>query len=126
MRERTLWTWHLIAGLVVFGLLGAHMTIMHLDNFIGFGNPAGGSAVSWENVIGRAQAMGTTSAYILLLGFALFHGLYGLRNILLELGPSPRKARLLSRLLAVVGIALFVLGTWAAMETARIATGGLT
>ena len=114
MRDRTLWTWHIVAGVLIFGLLGMHMTIMHLDDFVGVGNPTGGPAISWSNVAARAQSLGTAISYVLLLGFALFHGLYGLRNILLELGPRPATTRLLQGVIVVAGLALFALGTWAA------------
>ena len=35
MRDRTLWTWHIGAGLVILVLLGLHMAIMHLDQSLG-------------------------------------------------------------------------------------------
>lgn len=49
-----------------------------------------------------------------LLGLALFHGLYGLRGILYELGPGARAQRALGVALTVGGICLFVIGSWAA------------
>ena len=30
MRETRYWTWHMLAGVVIFFLLGLHMLIMHL------------------------------------------------------------------------------------------------
>jgi len=35
MRDRTLWTWHIGAGVVILVLLGLHMAIMHLDQTLG-------------------------------------------------------------------------------------------
>jgi succinate dehydrogenase hydrophobic anchor subunit len=52
--------------------------------------------------------------YVLLLGAALFHGLYGLRNILFELNPGPVIKRSLTVLLLLVGLGLFGYGAWAA------------
>ena len=123
MRDQRLWTWHLIAGLVILPLLGLHMGIMHLDALLGIFNPAGGHAVDWANVAARAQSLGFAASYILLLGAALFHGFYGLRNILFETGLSSRARAVVGRSLASLGIALFILGTWAAWASFRAASG---
>jgi succinate dehydrogenase/fumarate reductase cytochrome b subunit len=120
MRDQTLWTWHLIAGLVILVLLGLHMGIMHLDTALGIFNPEGGHPIDWENVLARAQSLGFAISYILLLGAALFHGFYGLRNILLEAGIGARRA--VGRSLFVLGIALFLLGTWAAWASYQLAS----
>ena len=123
MRDQKLWTWHLIAGLVILVVLGLHMGIMHLDALLGIFNPAGGHAIDWANVTARAQSLGFAASYILLLGAALFHGLYGLRNILFETGLSAGSRQAVSRSLASLGVALFILGTWAAWASYRVASG---
>jgi succinate dehydrogenase hydrophobic anchor subunit len=63
--------------------------------------------------------------YIALLGVALYHGLYGLRNILYELDPSPGFKRFMGVAILVVGIALMAVGTWAAIaaRTTALAAG---
>ena len=86
MRDQRLWTWHVLAGLVIFVLLGLHMAIMHLDTLLGWFNPAGMKPIAWDSVVQRARMGFFAVTYIVLLGAALFHGLYGLRNILFELG----------------------------------------
>ena len=123
MRDQKLWTWHLLAGLAIFVLLGLHMAIMHLDDSLGIFNPAGGHAIDWENVVARARGLGFALTYVLLLGAALFHGLYGLRNIVFELGLGPSARTALSRALLALGVALFVLGTWAAWASYQMANG---
>lgn len=121
MRDQKLWTWHVLAGLVILVLLGLHMVIMHLDTIVGVLNPAGGSPVDWANVVARAQSSFFAVTYVLLLGAALFHGLYGLRNILFELNPSTGVKRFIGGLLLLVGVSLFVYGSWAAIESLRLA-----
>jgi len=121
MRDSKLWTWHVLAGLVILVLLGLHMTIMHLEAIVGIFNPAGGHPVDWANVAARAKSAFFAVTYVLLLGAALFHGLYGLRNILFELNPPPGLKRALGVLLLVVGLGLFVVGSWAAVEGLRVA-----
>jgi succinate dehydrogenase / fumarate reductase membrane anchor subunit len=115
MRDRTLWTGHIGAGLVILVLLGLHMAIMHLDQTFGiFGTP-GAEPVEWESVAARAGSAFFTVTYVLLLGAALYHGFYGLRNILLELNPGAALRRTINVGLSVLGLGLFVFGTWAAL-----------
>ena len=122
MRDQKLWTWHLAAGVIVLFLLGLHMAIMHLDALLGIFNPAGGHPIDWANVVARGQSLAFTVIYILLLGAALFHGFYGLRNILFELDPAPPLKKALSWVLIMVGIGLFIFGTWAAWVGHQVAS----
>jgi succinate dehydrogenase / fumarate reductase membrane anchor subunit len=121
MRDQRLWTWHVGAGLVVLIFLGLHMAIMHVDAVLGVFNQPGTEAIEWTNVAGRARSTLFLATYIVLLGAALFHGLYGLRNILLELNPGQGPRRVLGVLLAVAGVGLFGLGTWAAWASFGLA-----
>lgn len=122
MRDQKLWTWHLLAGLAIFVLLGLHMGIMHLDAALGIFNPADGHPIDWANVTARAQSLGFALTYVLLLGTALFHGLYGLRNIICELGLGPFARTAVSRTFLVLGIALFIIGSWAAWTSYQLAS----
>jgi succinate dehydrogenase / fumarate reductase membrane anchor subunit len=90
------------------------MSIMHLDALLGIFNPAGGHPIDWENVAARSQSLFFMVSYLLLLGLALFHGLYGLRNILFELDPAAPLKRSISWVLILAGLGLFVVGSWAA------------
>ena len=123
MRDQKLWTWHVGAGVVILVLLGLHMTIMHLDAILEFTalNPAGGEPIDWQNVVARGKTLLFPVTYILLLGVALFHGLYGLRNILFELNPNSGLKKALSALLVVAGLGLFILGTWSALASFTLA-----
>ncbi len=126
MKDTPLWTWHVIAGVVILVLLGMHMVTMHLSDVLhisgpGSSNPAGGSPLDWANVSARAQAVIYMFFYIALLGFGLFHGLYGLKNIIHEMNPPPGLMKIVSVLIVVVGFGLFVLGTWAAIAARTVA-----
>jgi succinate dehydrogenase/fumarate reductase cytochrome b subunit len=125
MRDQKLWTWHLGAGMVILVLLGLHMTIMHLAGILHLPafNPAGGEPIDWSNVVARGRTVLFPLTYILLLGTALFHGLYGLRNIVFELNPPAGLKRACSLLLLAGGLALFALGAWAALSGAALARG---
>lgn len=120
MRETKLWTWHIGAGLLVLVFLGIHMFVMHMDDVVRIFNLDTGKAIDWENVVHRARMTFFMITYILLLGAALYHGLYGLRTILFELNPAQGLRKVLSFLITVSGFALFVLGTYAAITAYRL------
>jgi succinate dehydrogenase / fumarate reductase membrane anchor subunit len=124
MRDRTLWTWHIGAGLVILVLLGLHMTIMHLNATLGFFGAGSAEPIEWESVATRAGSAFFTVTYVLLLGAALFHGFYGFRNILLELNPGRTLRQVINVGLSVVGLGLFVFGTWAALAAPGAASMG--
>ncbi len=118
LRDQKLWTWHLIAGVVILVLLGLHMLTMHLDAVFRVPslNPSGGRPIDWANVAARGRSALLTASYVLLLGAALFHGLYGLRNILVELNLGGGLRRAVGVVLLVLGLGLFALGAWAAVR----------
>ncbi len=118
MKDQGLWTWHVAAGVVILVFLALHMGVMHLEAVLGFPfSPAGGHPIDWANVVARAKTAFFAVTYVVLLGAALFHGLYGARNILFELGPSRAVRTRANYIFLVGGLALFVLGTWAAWAT---------
>lgn len=124
MRDRTLWTWHIAAGLVILVLLGLHMVIMHLGTTLAALGVSSGEPLDWESVAARARSVFFTITYVLLLGAALYHGLYGLRNILLELNPGSRLRTAIDGGLTVLGVALFGFGTWVALAAPGAARAG--
>jgi succinate dehydrogenase hydrophobic anchor subunit len=123
MREERLWTWHVVAGVVVLVLLGLHMTIMHFDALVGVFNPEGPDPLAWANVVARAEQWFFLVSYVVLLGAALFHGLYGLRNVVFELGPAPGVKQGVNVALTLVGVVMFAGGTWAAWAAYVAARG---
>ena len=124
MRETKYWTWHMAAGAAIFFLLGLHMLIMHTGGITGWFSPYGGASVSMENSLARDRMLFFTVTYILLLGVALYHGLYGLRTILFELTLKPALEKAISVILLILGLGLFGLGTWAAIGARALALGG--
>jgi succinate dehydrogenase hydrophobic anchor subunit len=115
MRESKLWFWHILSALVVLVLLGLHMGIMHLDavcRVLGIGNE---NPTHSNQVFLRSQQFFFMITYILLLGAALFHGLYGLRSMLFELSLSKSLEKAIGALCAVAGFALFVYGSYVAV-----------
>jgi succinate dehydrogenase / fumarate reductase membrane anchor subunit len=124
MRETKYWTWHMAAGVVILFLLGLHMTVMHMGSLTHFFSPYAGEAISKGNSLFRDGKLFFTITYILLLGVALYHGLYGLRTILFELTLKPAVEKATSVVLLIVGLGLMGLGTWAAITVHAIAVAG--
>ena len=112
MRETKYWVWHMFAGMVILVLLGIHMSIIHLDILLAGFNSGGGDATDWVRVVARGKLLTFGIVYIALLATALYHGLYGLRTILLELEFKTEVHKLITILLLVTGICLFTLGAW--------------
>jgi len=124
MRETKYWTWHMAAGVVILFLLGLHMVTMHLGGITHLFAPHGGEVTSRENSLFRDGLLFFTVTYILLLGVALYHGLYGLRTILFELTLKPAVEKAVTFVLLVVGLGLLGLGTWAAIAAHSVALAG--
>lgn len=120
MRETRFWAWHMIAGMAILVLGGMHMIIMHMDGILGWFNPHGPHAIDWQNVVHRAKQTFFAVTYILLLVAALFHGFYGLRNILIETkwGRAARKG--IDVTLWLLGVVLFAFGSYAAIVAQNI------
>jgi succinate dehydrogenase / fumarate reductase membrane anchor subunit len=124
MRETKYWTWHMTAGVVILILLGLHMLIMHLGGITHlFVQNSAEPAISKTNSLARDANPFFTVTYILLLGAALYHGLYGLRTILFELTLKPAVEKACSTVLLLLGLGLFGLGAWAAIAVHLIAAG---
>jgi succinate dehydrogenase / fumarate reductase membrane anchor subunit len=113
VKETKYWTWHVTAGVVICIFLGLHMIIMHLDHVIGWFLPEGGSTLAWSNVIARSRMVFFILIYTVLLGAALFHGLYGFRSILFELNPSRILKNSINIVFWLIGLGLFSIGTLA-------------
>ncbi len=112
MKESRGWILFMMAGLLLFLLLGAHLIGMHLSSLFGI---AYEETLSFTRVAERSANVAFTVFYILLLGLALYHGSYGVRAILLELPWSQGKERWITWLVALIGLAFFGFGTWVAI-----------
>jgi succinate dehydrogenase hydrophobic anchor subunit len=102
---------HMLTGILIIGLLGTHMVVLHLDSISALFGIAGPDPVSWNSVIERSRQVVWVGVYISLLAVLLFHALYGLRGIIFELNPSPAAERWISRSFVVIGVLVFI---WAA------------
>ncbi len=115
MRESKLWLLHLLAGAIIFLLLGLHMVIMHLDDLLRLFGTGYEDPIDASSVFARSRQLFFMVTYIILLGVALYHGLYGLKNIINELNLSCVVEKIVAGVLTLGGFLLFVYGAYAAI-----------
>jgi succinate dehydrogenase hydrophobic anchor subunit len=116
MNQTRYWSWHMAAGVAIFALLGLHMATMHMGGLTGlFVADRSLESVAEPNSQARDALIPMTAMYVLLLGIALFHGMYGLRTILFELSLKPATEKSITAVLLIAGLGLFAFGTWAAI-----------
>ena len=112
MRNTYLWLLQLVTGVLIAVLLGIHMVLQHLDAVLGFFGISVAESTSWESMIDRSSQGIFVTLYIALLAVGLYHGINGLRNIILEVTPSAKTARIVTWVLIVFGIIFFIGGTY--------------
>ncbi|MGQ9617720.1 MAG: hypothetical protein ACUVUG_02035 [Candidatus Aminicenantia bacterium] len=114
MKESRLWFLQFLTGAVLLFLLTMHMGIMHIEDIFGFISKVPGvEPLDWKAVLYRSKQLAFTVVNIVFLGSALFHGLYGLRNILIEAIPSKKFGKLIGLILTLFGVFLFLYGSYA-------------
>ena len=103
---------HILAGVVIAVLLGIHMVILHLDAVLGFFGADTTDPTSWGAMIERASQGVWVGIYIALLAVVLYHALYGLRGIILEVTPSHRTEQIITWGFIIIGIIIFIWGAY--------------
>ena len=98
MKETRLKILQYITGIGLFLFAGTHLIVSHLSS---------GEPTTWESVSDRAASAGWLTLYLLLLIFGLYHGLHGLRTIILEFSFPNYAVRVLDWALVAIGIAIF-------------------
>jgi succinate dehydrogenase / fumarate reductase membrane anchor subunit len=98
MRENHLKILQYVTGIGLFFLVGLHLLLMHL---------AGGDPESWTSVAQRAASASWLAAYILILIFGIYHGLHGVRGLILELSLPNRAVKVLNWSIVLIGLAVF-------------------
>ncbi len=111
MRNSYLWLAQLVTGVLIAITLGIHMVWMHLDTILNFLGVELSDPTSWTSMIQRSKEVIWVMLYTMLLSFVLYHALYGLRNIIVELTPSSRVKRIITWSIIILGIVAFAWGS---------------
>lgn len=123
-RHTRYWAANAVAGVVILVILGVHMALIHLDGWLALLNPAWADALAWPRVVARGESVWFTATYVVLVGSCLFHGLYGLFNMLTEVWTSPRAAALIAAGCWLGGLLLFGVGAVGTLVFHFQVTGG--
>jgi succinate dehydrogenase hydrophobic anchor subunit len=107
-RNTYLWLMQLVTGILIAVLLGIHMVMQHLDKILLFFGVNLNDPTSWNSMIERSREVTWAGIYIALLAVLLYHALNGLRNVILELTPSARTERVVTRTIIAFGIIVFI------------------
>lgn len=117
MRESLLWASFMKAAALLVIMLGFHMLMMHMHILLGFFGFHVGNILEYSSVMGRAGSPVWTLFYLVFLAVALYHGLYGLRSILLEIFAGKNALTLINSLVLVVGSIAFVYGAYIVIQS---------
>jgi succinate dehydrogenase hydrophobic anchor subunit len=98
VKETNLKILQYITGIGLFFLAGLHIVVIYLSS---------SEQTDWGMVSDRAASAGWLTFYILLLVFGLYHGIHGLRTIIIESRIPKPPARLLDWGLVIIGLAIF-------------------
>jgi len=115
MRESTLQLVNYVMVLALLVTLALHLA---MQGFLGVSGYEG--ALSYSTALARYREPLSASLLAILLVAATYHGLFGLRNILLEMRSGPRWDRFVTG--TVLGLAVVMLG-WG-LRTIVVAFGG--
>jgi succinate dehydrogenase hydrophobic anchor subunit len=97
------------------------MFVMHMERSSPWFSPYGTEPDSEQNSIFRDAALFFAITNVLLLGVALYHGLFGLRTMIFEFKPSLAVQRITTTTLILLGLALFAFGAWGAIASHQLA-----
>ena len=111
MNKGKWWLLHVLAGVFLILLLGFHMITMHLTTILSYFGFEFGDPLHYEEVLSRGKQVSYVLFYIVFLGVALFHGFYGLKNILVEIFFSEKYAKGIRTSILSIGLILFIVGS---------------
>jgi succinate dehydrogenase hydrophobic anchor subunit len=99
-----LWLIKIIAGLMVFVVLGVHLVINHTI--------APGGLLTYQDVIDYYQVPIVPIMEFFFLVVVITHSLLGLRSIILDLNPAQKIRQVVDIILALLGAGGMIYGTW--------------
>ncbi len=112
MRNTYIWLLQIITGVLIAVFLGIHMVLLHLNDILSFFGVDAAEPTSWASMIGRAEQGIFVALYIALLVVGLYHGIYGLRNIILETTSSTKIKSIITWSFIILGIGVFAWATY--------------
>lgn len=106
------WFFQRVSGFLLIGLVGVHMWMGHFSGLRDVIDGRQEELVLYEVVKLRLAQGAFVFVDFTLLALVLYHGLSGLRSVLLDWGPAARRSRGVSIGLLILGLATFAYGAW--------------
>lgn len=97
------WLWQRITAVLLCVVLGFHLYVLHFS---------GQHVLTTAGVSIRFSVLSYAIVDYTLLAVALYHGLYGLRSVLLDYITGERATRVLTAIVWIVGLVAFVYGAY--------------
>ena len=98
------WSWQVVSGALVLVLVVAHMVAQHVA--------VPGGLRDYEAVLAWLRSPVAVAIELAFLATVSWHGLLGLRAVVLDAGLSPRAEHRLTRALAVLWVMTVGYGLW--------------
>jgi succinate dehydrogenase cytochrome b556 subunit len=105
--ELGMWTWLLqrVSGLLLLFYLFLHLWILHYSNLP--------DKATFDSILMRLQSPFFLIFDLMLLALVIFHGLNGLRVIIIDFGIDTRTQKIVFILLMLMGVSMFLFGVYA-------------
>ncbi len=108
MRMTYLWLLQMVTGVLILVLLGIPLISTHLPGVLNFFGVDATGLVPSGLAANRANPGIWAGLAGILVAIILYHALSGLRNTVLELVPSTKKAGIITRVMIVSGIIILI------------------
>lgn len=103
LRRLGWWGWQAVSGLVLLVVLSVHLIVNHF---------AAGGLLTYQQIVAYLSNPWVLGLEIVFLVTVTFHALAGIRSLVLDTGISQAKARQVTAVLVVLGIAMIAYGLW--------------
>jgi len=104
------WTLQRVTAVLAFVFLGAHLWLTHFDDK---------GTITMQKVVDKVERPFFFFVDFMLLAVLVYHGLNGVRAVILDFGLGERKQKAITAVLWVIGLAGVVYGTFALAAFAR-------
>ena len=103
-----MWLFKILTGLLIVALITVHFIVNHLISSEGL--------LSYEEIVIYYKNWFVPIMEIGFLLFAITHSLLGIRSIVLDLNPPPKRLRLVTLALILIGVGFITYGIWLVLE----------
>jgi succinate dehydrogenase hydrophobic anchor subunit len=116
MRNARVWLLQFITGFLLFFVLFFHIIWLHYGKILSLFGIKPTDPIKYQDIVQRGKSVTLAIIYIIFLSLALFHGIIGLKNIIVETSIGHKLRWPIGVLLFIIGLTLFCLGSYATIR----------